>query len=124
MPNVASWSVFQNQVTYNVLLPYVFTSDPQKRPAIKQLQVVMKIEDVDITTRWRDLGLELLDSNKILKVIEANHPNDAEICCRVMFEKWLERTPDASWSQLVIALNNIEMSTAADAVNKLFKLGK
>ena len=83
----------------------------------------MRIKNIDITTRWRDLGLELVDSNKILKVIEADHPSDVNTCCRLMFEKWLERTPDASWSQLVTALNNIEMNTAADAVNKLFKSG-
>ena len=98
----------------------------ESRPNIKQLLEVMRTKDIDITTRWRDLGLELVDSDKILKVIEANHPSDVDTCCRLMFEKWLERTPDASWSQLVTALNNIEMNTAADAISKLFKsdLGK
>ena len=83
----------------------------------------MRTEDIDIITRWRDLGLELVDSNKILKVIETNHPSDIDTCCRLMFEKWLEKTPDANWNQLVTALNNIEMATAADAVRKLFKSG-
>ena len=83
----------------------------------------MRSEDIDIITRWRDLGLELVDSNKILKVIETNHPSDVDTCCRLMFEKWLEKTPDANWNQLVTALNNIEMATAADAVRKLFKSG-
>ena len=80
-------------------------------------------DDVDIITRWRDLGLELVDSNKALKVIEADHPGDNHACCRVMFEKWLEKTPDASWNHLVTALNNIKMATAADTVRKLFKSG-
>ena len=88
---------------------------------MRQLQEVMRIKDVDITTRWRDLGLELVDSNKTLRVIEANHPNDVDTCCRVMFEKWLDMTPDASWSQLVTALNNIKMNAAADAISKLLK---
>ena len=92
-------------------------------PTIKQLQEVMRIEDINIITRWRDLGLELVDSNKILRVIETNHPNNVDTCCRLMFEKWLEKTPDASWSQLVTALNNIEMATAADVVRKLFMSG-
>ena len=87
---------------------------------MKQLQEVMRIKDFDVT-RWRDLGLELVDSNKVLKVIEADHPGNIDTCCRVMFEKWLEKIPDASWSQLVAALNNIEMNTAADAVSKLLK---
>ena len=83
----------------------------------------MRIEDIDIITRWRDLGLELVDSNKILRVIETNHPSDVDTCCRLMFEKWLDNTPNASWSQLVTALDTIEMATAADAVRKLFKSG-
>ena len=83
----------------------------------------MRIKDIDITTRWHDLGIELVDSYKVLRVIEADHPHNVEACCRVMFEKWLERTPDASWSQLVTALNNIEMITAADAISKRLMLG-
>ena len=92
----------------------------EERPTMKLLLEVMRIKDID-TTRWRDLGLELVDSNKALKVIEANHPSDVDSCCRVMFEKWLEMMPDASWNQLVAALNNIGMKTAADAVSKLLK---
>ena len=83
----------------------------------------MRIEDIDITTQWRNLGLELVDSNKTLKVIEADHPSDVNACCRLMFEKWLEAKSDASWSQLVIALENIKMYTAANAISKLFKSG-
>ena len=83
----------------------------------------MRMKDIDITTRWRALGLELIDSNKILKVIETNHPNDVDACCRLMFEKWLDITPDASWSQLIAALNAIELNTAADFISKLLKSG-
>ena len=90
---------------------------------MKQLQKVMRLEGVDIVTQWRDLGLELVDSNKILKVIEADHRNDTSACCRVMFEKWLKMKPNANWNELVTALNNIEMNTAADAISKLFKSG-
>ena len=90
---------------------------------MKQLLEVMRIKDIDIATRWRDLGLELVDSNKILRVIEADNRNDVNTCCRLMFEKWLEMKSDASWSQLVTALQNIKMNTAASAVSKLFKSG-
>ena len=34
------------------------------------------------------------------------------------------RTPNASWGQLVTALNNIQMTTAADAISKQYKIGK
>ena len=102
---------------------YLNISHIEDRPNIQQLVEVMRIEHIEITTKWYDLGLELVDSNKALKVIEVNHRNDVNTCCRVMFEKWLEKTPNASWSQLVAALDNIKMNTAADAVRKLFKSG-
>ena len=98
--------------------------DIEDCPTIQQLVDVMRtIEHIDITTKWYELGLELVDSNKALKVIGADHPHNTNTCCRVMFEKWLENTPNASWSQLVTALDNIEMKAAADAVRKLFKSG-
>ena len=83
------------------------------RPTIKLLKQIMRIKDIDIATHWYDLGLELVDSNSILKGIKADHPNDVNACCSVMFEKWLEIDPDASWNKLIAALNNIEMKTAA-----------
>ena len=101
----------------------VYTSDAEGHPTMKQLQEVMRIEGVDIATQWRDLGLELVDSNKVLKVIEADHRNDASACCRVMFEKWLDMKPDAKWNDLVTALKILNMITAADAISKLFKSG-
>jgi len=89
------------------------------RPTIKLLKDVMRIKDIGIATRWYDVGLELIDSNNVLKEIKANHPDDVNTCCTVMFEEWLQRDPDASWSKLVTALNNIEMKTAAASVTKL-----
>ena len=83
----------------------------------------MRNEHIEIAAKWYELGLELVDSNKAMKVIEANYHNDVITCCRVMFEKWLEVKSDASWSLLVTALDNIEMKTAADAVRKLLKSG-
>ena len=91
---------------------------------MRQLTKVMRTEHIEIATKWFELGLELVDSYKTLKVIEADHPNDVNTCCRVMFEKWLEKTPDASWEQLVTALNSIKMNTAVVIVSKLLKSGK
>ena len=101
----------------------VLPSDADERPTLPMLQDVMRIKDIGITTRWRDLGLRLLDSNSVLDEIEANHHNDVNTCFRVMFNKWLERVADASWTQLVTALKSIEMNTAASAISELFKSG-
>ena len=105
-----------------ILISYL--SCVEDHPTIEQLQDVMRIKDIGITTRWRELGQELLNSNDTLQVIEADHPNDDNSCCHLMFEKWLEITPNASWSRLVTALNNIELNTAANAVSKQYELGK
>ena len=87
---------------------------------MKQLLEVMRTEH--ITIKWYELGVELLDNDVARKEIEANHPNNVDTCCRKMFEKWLEVKPDASWSQLVIALNKIRLYNAGDAVSKLYVL--
>jgi len=89
---------------------------------MKQLQNVMRTKDIDITTQWWNLGLELLDSDSYLKEIEADHHN-VNACCRAMLEKWLEVKWDANWNHLVTALKNIEMNTSANAISKLFKSG-
>ena len=102
---------------------YLDITHIEDRPTIQQLVEVMRIEHIEIATKWYELGLELVDSNKVLKVIEADNPRNTNACCRVMFEKWLEKTPNASWSQLVTALDIIKLNTAADAVRKLFKSG-
>jgi len=102
---------------------YLDVTSMKDRPTMQQLSEVMRIEHIEIATVWYELGLELMDSNKILKVIETDHRNDVNTCCRIMFDKWLEKTSDASWSQLVAALDTINMKAAADAVRKLFKSG-
>ena len=37
-----------------------------------------------------------------------------------MFNKWLDKKPDASWNHLVAALNKIGMESAANIVSKQF----
>ena len=83
----------------------------------------MRIENIEITTSWRELGLKLLVSNNVLKAIKANNSTDVTACCHEMFNKWLERTPDASWEQLVTALGDIQLYTTADAVSQYCKTG-
>ena len=81
----------------------------------------MKSQDIDITTQWLHLGIKLIEDIYPLQIIKANHPNDASTCCHRMFQTWLERSPDASWSQLITALKDIKMNTAAHRISKLLK---
>ena len=93
------------------------------RPTMEQLMRIMRIGDIVITAKWHELGIVLVDSYSVIKQIEVDHRNDVSTCCRIMFEKWLQMKPDASWSELVTALNNTEMKTAADIISKQFKSG-
>ena len=56
-------------------------------------------------------------------MINADHSNDASACCNKMFVKWLELQPNATWSQLIIALGNIGMRSAAEDVIKCLLKG-
>ena len=89
---------------------------------MKQLMKIMRIGDIDIATKWHELGTVLVDRYSVIREIEANH-NDVGTCCRIMFEKWLDMKSDASWSELVTALDNTEMKAAADFISKQFKSG-
>ena len=93
------------------------------RPTMEQLMKIMRIGHIDIVTKWHEFGLVLVDSYNVIKIIKADHRNDVTTCCRILFEKWLEKAPDASWNELVTALNGIEMKTAADFITKQFKSG-
>lgn len=92
----------------------------EDHPTMRQLVSVMKNEHSEIAAKWYELGLELVDSDMTLNLIKMDHDNDVSRCHK-MFQMWLDRTPNACWSQLVTALNNIGMITAAESVRKLFK---
>ena len=95
-------------------------------PTPKQLRNILKPDVSGVATRWYDLGVQLLDdaATGVLDVIKADHPNDVTTCCNEMFKKWLEMQHDASWSQLVMALNKIGLNAVADNINKLIKNGE
>ena len=88
---------------------------------MKQLLEIMRKEH--IATKWYELGVELLKDNTDLELIKVNHQNDCQSCCHEMFKRWLDVKPNANWSQLVTALSNVELTTAADAINKQYKTG-
>ena len=101
------------------------TGHIHNQPSLKDLNNVMRREAAGVATRWYDLGVDLLDSNTaVLDVIQSDHLSDNARCSK-MFKAWLEIKPDASWSQLVTALNNIGLNTAADNVqhSKMSKEG-
>ena len=88
---------------------------------MNQLLDVMR--DTPIATCWYELGVKLLPNINRLEVIKANHKGDVNTCCREMFRTWLDMKPDASWGQLVTALNKIELGTAAHVISTKYMSG-
>ena len=74
----------------------------------------MKPDTSGLAAQWHDLGKQLLsdDTVGVLDVIKVDHPNDASACCNKMLVKWLQLQPNATWSQLMTALENIGMESA------------
>ena len=72
------------------------------------------------TNKWRDLGIELMEQDAIpsLDVISANHTNNVE-CCTRMFTEWRQRTPKASWKQLIGALKEVQLTQLASELEEL-----
>ena len=73
------------------------------------------------TNKWRDLGIELIgeDAVSALDVIRTNHCNNVEECCSRMFAVWRQRTPKASWKQLIKALKEINLIQLASELEGL-----
>ena len=115
---------FFSMLLWLIFLSYYSLYIGHHYPTPKQIRNILKPDASGLAARWHDLGTELLtdDTVGVLDVIEVDYPNDANTCCRKMFRKWLKLQPDASWSQLIIALGNIGMKAAADKViNYLIK---
>ena len=79
---------------------------------------------------WKSLGEVLLPHHivetKRLEIIEVNNPRNAEECCRQMFIKWLDTDEDASWKQLITALQfpSVELHNAAEQIKMKLRKSK
>ena len=72
------------------------------------------------TDKWRDLGIVLMgqDDVYVLDIIKANS-NDNVTCCSRMFTEWRQRTPTASWKQLIEALKEVKLTQLASELEEL-----
>ena len=88
-------------------------------PTLRLLQKVLAADLTGFSTKWYELGLQLLEECsgvKILNEIEHDYPSNVNRCCIKMFEKWLNQQCNASWDQLLTALNDINMNKAAEQI--------
>ena len=76
-----------------------------------------------VATKWYDLGLELLHPKheNLLSIIQEDHKNDALACCRRMFNEWLRRSTDATWSQLKVAATEADLNNVASAIDSFLQ---
>ena len=72
------------------------------------------------TNKWRDLGIVLMgqDDVYVLDIIKANSTDNVE-CCSRTFTEWRQRTPKASWKQLIGALKEVELTQLASELEEL-----
>ena len=87
---------------------YSLFSDSGK-PEVSELH-----RHIEYAAKWRDLGVQLKIPEHHLNTIavnNTNHPFYNEQCCKAMLQKWMEITPDATWSILQLATNCLSDSS-------------
>ena len=79
-----------------------------------------------VATKWYELGVVLLDPkyDNELSTIETDTRNDAAICCRKMFSKWLNTDQLASWDKLIKALRIVQLNNVASDIEQLLLQGE
>ena len=61
-----------------------------------------------VACKWNDIAVQLLkaDQHHNIGIVKSNHPQNAEECCKRIFEIWLGTSTDATWNQLITALTS------------------
>ena len=83
-----------------------------------------------VALKWNDLGGILLHNDIVdsgyLERIEKDNPKNIEECCRKMLIKWLETDKDASWEQLITALqsSSIQLKFLAERIKRKLQKGE
>ena len=94
------------------------------RPALKYLFRYVK---TNITTKWYDIGIELLnvEDESSLNTINCDHRNDVDKCTTEMLKLWLDKRSDASWNQLIQAFRepNIKLESLATKIESMLRKG-
>ena len=72
----------------------------------------------EVSSKWHDLGLELLEKEdeERLNEIKKNNPGDVSECCKEMFQLWLRKCTNATWNQLIQALKEVELNNLATTI--------
>ena len=77
-----------------------------------------------VSAQWEYVGLSLLGKHEVsrIRMIKKDNASDPQRCCMEMLCYWLESCPDASWQNLIDALQDVELNAvAADIEKKILK---
>ena len=79
------------------------------------------LEAVSNVTDWHGLGLKLGLTMSQLRGIELTHPRDGPGRLKAeMFDVWLKSSPNASWADLITALEAMGMDRVASNVRAAY----
>ena len=72
------------------------------------------------TDKWHDLGIALMGQDAVidLDTIRVDNPYNVKKCCSRMFTVWHQRTPKASWKQLIEALKEVKLTKLASELEE------
>lgn len=78
-----------------------------KHPKLHDL-VKYVANNFNYAQKWRDLGIRLhLHPVQLDDIQNNSHGRTSSQYCTSMFQKWLEMTPNASWDQVISAINEL-----------------
>ena len=66
--------------------------------------------------KWRQLGAELGVGDHLMDIIEHDHPNDCETCCRKMLDEWLDCS--SSWDDVIVAVDTLFINGMSNILYK------
>jgi len=90
----------------------LFLAKLQEKPAHKILCRITSF----LTDHWRKIAYELLQPQDVKRIESTTKSNDDK--CLDMLIKWLETDPSASYFKLIEALNEYDLSSAAEKAKK------
>jgi len=100
-------------VTYGAIIHlclYIFVVQKQKA-TLRELNNHVR---EDYAVAWRELGKKLGVPDRILNILQKDHPNDCDACCGKVFEEWLAVDRSALWSTMLQALDSPEVMAVMD----------
>ena len=97
---------FIHDYNYVMLCILLYISIEYRRP---ELRDVYKYVVPEYAHKWRYLGALLHFKQAELDIIFSNFRNDAEECCRNLLSRWLEKSSNATWHQLFLAIDDLPL---------------